>query len=171
MRDVETCAEAAPPGGTPWARSDYELTIEHSPENQVYVARIDGEQIGHLDYKLVGAARRFALLSTKVGPQFQRHGVGTHLIGAVLDDIRTTGKTITIVCPVVRTFITRHPQYEDLIDPVHPGGVRENDPRLAADGSTRASSPRSLLRMSTVNRPRGVVHVPSGSGSSPSPST
>jgi predicted GNAT family acetyltransferase len=114
MRDVETRAETTLPGWTPWARSDYELTIEHSPENQVYVARVDGKQIGHLDYKLVGGARRFAPLSTKVAPQFQHHGVGTHLIGAVLDDVRTTGKAI--------------------IDPVHPG-VRENDPRLAANGS------------------------------------
>ena len=30
-------------------------------------------------------------------------------------------KKITIICPVVREFIVRNPQYLDLIDEAHPG--------------------------------------------------
>jgi predicted GNAT family acetyltransferase len=105
------------------ARSDYDVTIQHEPEHFLYGAWIGDLQVGHLDYKLVG--KRVVLLSTKVAPAYRHHGIGTELIGAVLDDIRTTGKKITIICPVVRTYITGHPQYEDLTDPVHPGVPKE----------------------------------------------
>ncbi|MGW7824566.1 hypothetical protein ACWGLF_42375 [Streptomyces puniciscabiei] len=39
----------------------------------------------------------------------------------MLNEIRESGKKITIICPVVGEFIARHPQYLDLIDKVHPG--------------------------------------------------
>lgn len=39
----------------------------------------------------------------------------------MLDDVRAQGKTVTIMCRIVRTFIERNPEYADLIDPEHPG--------------------------------------------------
>jgi hypothetical protein len=35
--------------------------------------------------------------------------------------VRAQGKTVTIMCPIVRTFIEHNPEYADLIDPKHPG--------------------------------------------------
>jgi hypothetical protein len=29
--------------------------------------------------------------------------------------------TVTIICPIVRTFIDNHPEYEDLVDRKRPG--------------------------------------------------
>jgi predicted GNAT family acetyltransferase len=43
------------------------------------------------------------------------------LVAKALDDIRRSGKTITIVCPIVWEVINRHPQYRDLVDEKHPG--------------------------------------------------
>ena len=39
----------------------------------------------------------------------------------VVDEVRAQGKTMTIICPIVRTFIDNHPLYEDLDDLKHPG--------------------------------------------------
>ncbi|MGH8965171.1 MAG: N-acetyltransferase, partial [Actinomycetes bacterium] len=51
-----------------------------------------------------------------------RHNrVAEELIARALDDVRESGKKITVVCPVVGEFIARHPEYLDLIDKVHPG--------------------------------------------------
>ena len=47
--------------------------------------------------------------------------MATELVARVLDEIRESGKKITIICPVVGEFIARNPEYLDLIDKVHPG--------------------------------------------------
>jgi uncharacterized protein len=114
------------------AHSDYDVTVQHLPDEHHYAAWINSTQVGHLDYKFVG--KRIALLSTQVTPEYRHHGVATELIGATLEDIRTTGKKITIICPVVRAFINQYPQYEDMIDPVHPGVLRD-DPRVQNGGA------------------------------------
>ena len=87
----------------------------------MYGAWIGHEQIGHLTYKLVG--NRIALWTTMVLPAYRRHGVATELVAEALDDIRSTGKTITVICPIVREVIDRYPQYRDLVDAVHPGVI------------------------------------------------
>jgi hypothetical protein len=38
------------------------------------------------------------------------------------------GKTVTIMCPIVRTFIVNNPGYADLIDPGHPGAAEGRHP-------------------------------------------
>lgn len=67
------------------------------------------------------------LLATSVDPEFRKQGIATELIRRVLEDVRAQGRTITIRCPIVRTFIDRHPEYEDLVDVAHPG-VRRTSP-------------------------------------------
>jgi predicted GNAT family acetyltransferase len=67
---------------------------------------------------------RLVLLATSVFPEFRGQGVATELIRRVLDDVRRQHKTVTIMCPVVRTFIDRHPDYADLVDAQHPGVTR-----------------------------------------------
>jgi predicted GNAT family acetyltransferase len=52
---------------------------------------------------------------------FQQRGIATELTRRVLDDVRATGKSITILCPIVRAFIDRYPQYADPIDHARPG--------------------------------------------------
>jgi predicted GNAT family acetyltransferase len=59
-----------------------------------------------------------------VFPEFRKQGVATELIRRVLDDVRAQGKTATIMCPIVRTFVEHYPEYADVIDPKHPGVVK-----------------------------------------------
>jgi predicted GNAT family acetyltransferase len=69
---------------------------------------------------------RIVLLGTSVYPEYRKQGVGTELIRRVLDDVRTQGKTVTVLCPVVRTFIDHNRDYADLVDPKHPGVTRSH---------------------------------------------
>jgi predicted GNAT family acetyltransferase len=64
---------------------------------------------------------RLVLLATSVFPEFRKQGIATELIRRVLDDVRAQGKTVTIMCPIVRTFTEHNPEYADLIDSKHPG--------------------------------------------------
>jgi uncharacterized protein len=99
--------------------SNLEVVVRDNPESQTYDAMVGDEIAGTMLYELEGP--RLVLTHTAVQPRFQHHGVATALIAAALDDIRTKGKKITILCPIVATFIQRHPDYADLVDAEHPG--------------------------------------------------
>ncbi|MBP2708335.1 N-acetyltransferase [Microbispora sp. RL4-1S] len=86
----------------------------------IYEAIAGDRAIGGLPYDVAGEDR-LVLLATSVFPEFRKRGVATELIRRALDDVRTQGKTVTVMCPIVRTFIERNPEYADLIDPKHPG--------------------------------------------------
>jgi predicted GNAT family acetyltransferase len=85
----------------------------------IYEAIVGDREIAGLSYTATGD--RLVLLAISVFPEFRRQGIATELIRRVLDDVRTQGKTVTIMCPIVRTFIENNPEYADLVDSKHPG--------------------------------------------------
>ena len=99
--------------------ADYTFTVVHDEAAQAHKAVFGDEEVGYLSYWLVGG--RVALWSTAVLPEYRNHGVAAELIAKALDDIRASGKKVTVTCPVVRMVIDHHPQYEDLADKEHPG--------------------------------------------------
>ncbi|MET8957603.1 GNAT family N-acetyltransferase [Streptomyces sp. NPDC004393] len=101
------------------AESAWELDIINDAERGRWTASLGPEAIAELPYRFVGG--RVVLLTTWVDPAYRHNRVATELIARVLNEIRESGKKITIICPVVGEFIARHPQYLDLIDKVHPG--------------------------------------------------
>ena len=96
-----------------------ELDIINDTERESWLALLGTDVIGELTYRYVGG--RVVLLSTWVDNAYRNHRVASELIGHALDEIRETGKKITIICPVVGEFIARNLEYLDLIDEVHPG--------------------------------------------------
>jgi predicted GNAT family acetyltransferase len=117
LQDVTARAEKS--AAEPVPSSDCGIDVAHDANLQQYGAWVGTEQIGNLTYKLVG--NRVVLWSTVVLPAYRRHGVATELVAKALDDIRRSGKTVTVVCPIVWEVINRHPQYRDLVDEKHPG--------------------------------------------------
>ena len=111
---------AAGSGGTGSGAADsLGLVVRDNPESQTYDALVGDEIAGTLLYEREGP--RLVLTHTAVQNRFQHQGIATALIRAALDDIRTTGKKVTILCPLVAAFIAAHPDYADLVDPEHPG--------------------------------------------------
>lgn len=59
---------------------------------------------------------------TEIGQlTYNRAGESRHVLLALFDDVRVHRRTVTILCPIVRTFIDRNPEYADLVDPDAPG--------------------------------------------------
>jgi len=99
--------------------SSWELDVISDAERGRWIAVLGADAIAELSYRFVGG--RVVLLTTWVDPGYRNNRVAAELVGRVLDEIRVSGKKITIICPVVGEFIARNPGYLDLIDRVHPG--------------------------------------------------
>jgi predicted GNAT family acetyltransferase len=119
--------------------SSWELDVINDAEHGRWIATLGADAIAELSYRFVGG--RVVLLQTWVDPAYRRHRVATELVARVLDEIRESGKKITITCPVVGEFIARNPAYLDLIDKAHPGagahprrepGASDRDQELTA---------------------------------------
>ncbi|GAA4491433.1 hypothetical protein GCM10023191_025420 [Actinoallomurus oryzae] len=97
-----------------------DFAVVNDEKAGIYEAIVGDREIAGLTYNVAGDDR-LVLLAVLVFPEFRKQGVATELIRRVLDDVRARGKTVTILCPIVRTFIEHNPEYADLIDPGHPG--------------------------------------------------
>ncbi|MGK5740626.1 GNAT family N-acetyltransferase [Micromonospora sp. URMC 103] len=98
----------------------FDFQVVHDEKLATYNAVVGGREVAGLTYD-VARDNRLVLLATSVIPEFRNRGIATELIRRVLDDVRVQGRTVTIRCPIVRTFIEHNPEYADLIDPEHPG--------------------------------------------------
>jgi predicted GNAT family acetyltransferase len=98
----------------------FDFYVVNDEKTGIYKAIVGDTEIAGLPYN-VASDDRLVLLATSVFPEFRKQGIATELIRRVLDDVRTQGKTVTVMCPIVRTFIEHNPEYADLIDPRHPG--------------------------------------------------
>lgn len=99
---------------------EIDFYVVKDEKNGVYEAIVGDTEIAGVPYD-VASDGRIVLLGTSVYPQYRNQGVGTAMIRRVLDDVRTQGKTITVLCPVVRTFIEHNPEYLELVVQKYPG--------------------------------------------------
>lgn len=96
--------------------------IEHLPEEQRFEARIDG-QTATLEYTRVD--RSMVLTHTEVPSAFEGRGIGSALVRSALEYVREQDLVAVPLCPFVRAYIRRHPEYRDLV------GFGERGERLA----------------------------------------
>lgn len=103
----------------PWlmsdtARPDIDVTREDAKSR--YTATIDGQVAGFAAYRRHGD--RVVFTHTEVDPAFEGRGVGGVIARYALDDVRAAGNlTVTPLCPFIRTWIGRHPEYASLLAP------------------------------------------------------
>jgi predicted GNAT family acetyltransferase len=103
----------------------FDFQVVNDEKLGIYDAIVGDRAVAGLTYNVAGDDR-LVLLATSVFPEFRKQGIATELIRRVLDDVRVQGKTVTIMCPIVRTFIEHNPEYADLIDPEHPGVTQDH---------------------------------------------
>ena len=95
-----------------------ELEIRDQPDRRRYEASLDSHLAGFSQYRLEGD--RITFHHTFVDPQYEGRGIGSRLVRQQLDDVRQRGLKVVPVCPFVRSYIKRHAEYQDLLDPTVP---------------------------------------------------
>ena len=89
--------------------------VVDNPERERYEIRVDGSLAGYAEYRGHGDPRTFT--HTEVHERFEGQGIGSQLIREALDDSRAKGLHVIPMCPFVRAFVGRHPEYLDLVEP------------------------------------------------------
>jgi len=87
---------------------------------EMYELRMGDTSVGQLTYRTLRSGRR-SLMHTEIDEEYRGRGLANALIRGALDDLQRQGATVSVFCPAVHAFITRHPEYEVLVDAEHPG--------------------------------------------------
>ncbi len=93
--------------------ADADITVREVPERRRYEILVGDDVAGFTVYRADGD--RYAFMHTEIDPAFEGRGLGSVLIKDTLDDMRRRGIAVLPYCPFVRRYISRHPEYLDLV--------------------------------------------------------
>lgn len=90
-----------------------DVEIRDAPGRSRYELVVDGEVAGQIVYRERGDA--LVMVHTDVAPELEGRGLGARLVSGALDDVRARGLKIVPLCPFVRSYVERHPEYAELV--------------------------------------------------------
>ncbi|HEX7040266.1 MAG TPA: GNAT family N-acetyltransferase [Trueperaceae bacterium] len=91
---------------------DGQPTVVRNPAESRFEVVQDGH-VAVLEY--VRVRRSFLLVHTGVPPELEGRGIGGALARAALDHVRRADLIAVPLCPFVRSYIRRHPEYLELV--------------------------------------------------------
>ncbi|HWG84966.1 MAG TPA: GNAT family N-acetyltransferase [Deinococcales bacterium] len=94
------------------------VTVRDNPAAHQYEASLDGRVVGMAQYLTSGSTLVFT--HTEVNEDLEGRGIASRLVRAALDDVRARGLRAAPLCPYVKAFLERNPEYKDLL----PGAAR-----------------------------------------------
>ncbi len=94
-----------------------ETQYKDNVEKQRYEAVIENKVVAFAEYRPV--ANNLMLTHTEVNPDLEGKGVGGELIKFALTDIRSKNLSAIPMCPFVKSYIKRHQEYLDVVNPEH----------------------------------------------------
>ena len=90
-----------------------DVATSHNLEEHRYEGRVDGDLAGFAEYQLTDELIVFT--HTEVGDAYEGQGVGSAIARYALDDVRSTGThRVLPMCPFIKGWMQRHPEYQDL---------------------------------------------------------
>jgi predicted GNAT family acetyltransferase len=92
-----------------------EIDVVDNAELRRYEARAGSEVVGQIAYTVDSEV--VTLIHTEVDPAHEGKGIASRLVGGALDDIRSRGLRVRLVCSYARSYVERHPGYADLAEP------------------------------------------------------
>lgn len=96
------------------AAGDPARVVTEVPDRHRYEITYGGALAGYAVYHRRGGRAFF--VHTEIDLAFEGHGLGSALVGGALDAERGRGEPVVPLCPFVRAFIDRHPDYADVVD-------------------------------------------------------
>jgi len=92
-----------------------DVEVKNNPAESRYEAWLDGKIAGFAQYS-VSADDAIVFTHTEVSDEFEGQGVGSALARGALDDVRASGAPGVIpLCPFIKGWIDKHPDYESLV--------------------------------------------------------
>ncbi|MCB7135019.1 GNAT family N-acetyltransferase [Cellulosimicrobium marinum] len=89
-------------------------TVEVVDTGDRYEARTpDGRLAGFAEY--VRRPGAVVVTHTEVDPADEGQGIGSALAAGLLDQVRAAGDHVVPLCPFVKAYVARHPEYQDLV--------------------------------------------------------
>lgn len=88
-----------------------EVHVTRNEGRERFEAEVDGG-LALLTYAEMDG--KLALLHTEVPPELEGRGLGGRLVETALRHARDQGQKVLPFCPFVKTYLERHPEYQDL---------------------------------------------------------
>ncbi|BFV60137.1 GNAT family N-acetyltransferase [Kitasatospora sp. CMC57] len=88
-------------------------TVTDRPESSRFEITEDGELAGFAEY--FRHENEIAFIHTEIAPAFAGRGLAGVLARAALDAAREQGAEVLPYCPFIRAWLTKHPDYVDLV--------------------------------------------------------
>ncbi len=98
----------------PARTDDAPRTVVDEPDQHRYEIRLGEELAGFAIYHRRGGKAYF--VHTEIDPAFEGKGLGSTLAKGALDAERALGEPVVPLCPFIRAYIDRHPEFADLVD-------------------------------------------------------
>ncbi|MCW2919348.1 MAG: family N-acetyltransferase [Actinomycetia bacterium] len=87
--------------------------ITNNAAQNRYEIHQDGSLAGFAEYRL--RDDRVIFTHTEIDPSYEGQGLGGKLARGALDDVRATGRKAVPLCPFIKAYIGKHPEYKDLV--------------------------------------------------------
>ena len=98
--------------------------IQDNTEAKRFEAYVDGHLAGFAEYMIANALIIFT--HTEVDPAYEGQGIGSALVRTALDAVRDEGsRQVMPLCPFVKAWIQRHPDYHSLVFAPKPSAVKD----------------------------------------------
>jgi predicted GNAT family acetyltransferase len=95
--------------------SDPDITVTNNVAASRYEVSLGAGLAGFAAYRTTDDSVVFT--HTEIDPAFEGQGLAGALASAALDDVRARGLYAVPICPYIKTYIRRHPEYADLVAP------------------------------------------------------
>jgi uncharacterized protein len=98
------------------------MTVTDNPGRSRFEL-LDGDHLlGWVDYLPAGPS--VIIAHTEIEAGHEGEGLGSVLVGEMLDQLSASGRTVIPTCPFTAAFIQRHPEYAVVVDPSLRGQFR-----------------------------------------------
>lgn len=85
--------------------------IIHNTDEKRFEIHLDGK-IAMVEY--MQHSNNIIFTHTEVPPEFEGQGIGSKLAKHVLDYAREQGYRVQPLCPFIKAYVQRHPEYQDI---------------------------------------------------------
>lgn len=112
-----------------------EITVRQVPERGQFSLLDGSREIGKAAYReyTVGASPQRIFYHTVINPDFGGQGLGSILVTHALDQTVAAGIAPVPICPFIKDFITKHPEYAKHSDDVAAEHLQFLEDSLAGD--------------------------------------